>query len=163
MNMGSRLLLLATRGEQPQRRTPPPPPPAPEAVAPGIRALAAVGEAFLVAQVAQDADKAALRAALAAHPATREYLFHVLVSEDVPVDDPCLVLWGWFTRFDPLVDLWPARRAMEGNRLILHFPIAIDATWKPGYRQPVAVDPDRARLVDQRWASYGIPLPGEQR
>ncbi len=161
MNTGSRLILLATRGDRPKLRTqPPPPPPAPGAVAPGIRALAAVGEAFLVAQVARDADRTAVRAALAAHPATRAYLFHVLVSEDVPVDDPCLVLWGWFTRFDPLADLYPARREVEGNRLVLHFPIAIDATWKPGYRQPVAFDPERAARVDRRWASYGIPLCG---
>jgi hypothetical protein len=58
--------------------------------------------------------------------------------------------------------LYPTRREVQGNRLILHFPIAIDATWKPGYRQPVVFDPDHARLVDQRWASYGIPLTGGQ-
>jgi UbiD family decarboxylase len=160
LNTGSRLILLATRGDGHQRRTlPPPAPPAPAAIAPGLRALAAVGAAFLVAQVARDADKPAIRAALATHPATRDYLFHVLVSEDVPVHDPSLVLWGWFTRFDPLADLYPARRTAEGNRLILHFPIAIDATWKPGYRQPVAFDPERAELVARRWASYGIGLP----
>ncbi|MEI6149736.1 MAG: UbiD family decarboxylase [bacterium] len=163
MNTGSRLILLATRGDRPKRRTqPPPPPPKPGDVAPGLLALAAVGEAFLVAQVARDADKTSIREALAAHPATRDYLFHVLVSDDVPVDDPRLVLWGWFTRFDPLADLYPTRREVQGNRLILHFPIAIDATWKPGYRQPVVFDPDHARLVDQRWASYGIPLTGGQ-
>jgi UbiD family decarboxylase len=163
MNTGSRLILLATRGDRPKLRTqPPPPPPAPAAVAQGILALAAVGEAFLMAQVARSADKAAIREALAVHPATRDYLFHVLVSDDVPVHDPCLALWGWFTRFDPLADLYPARRTVEGNRLILHFPIAIDATWKTGYRQPVAFDPERARLVEQRWPSYGLPSYGER-
>jgi hypothetical protein len=40
---------------------------------------------------------------------------------------------------------------------VLQFPIAIDATWKPGYRQPVAFDPVHERRVDQNWASYGIP------
>jgi UbiD family decarboxylase len=162
MNTGSRLILLAVSGDRPKLRTQPPPaPPSPDEVAPGIRALAAVGEAFLAVQVARNADKAAIREALAAHPATREFLFHILVSEDVSVYDPCLVLWGWFTRFDPLADLYPARRETQGNRLILHFPIAIDATWKTGYRQPVAFDPDRARSVEQHWASYGIPLSGE--
>jgi 3-polyprenyl-4-hydroxybenzoate decarboxylase len=87
----------------------------------------------------------------------------VLVSEDVPLSDPSLLLWGWFTRFDPLADLYPARREAAGNRLILHFPIAIDATWKPGYRQPVAFDPERAERVERNWASYGIPLPGGAR
>lgn len=164
MNTGSRLILLALRGGRPPLRAqPPPPPPAPSALAPGVRALAAVGPAFLAVQVAPDADKAAVRAALAAHPDTQSYLFHVLVSEDVPLSDPSLLLWGWFTRFDPLADLYPARRETAGNRLILHFPIAIDATWKPGYRQPVAFDPERAESVERNWASYGIPLPGGAR
>lgn len=162
MNTGSRLILLATCGDRPKRRTqPPPPPPSPRSVAPGILGLAAIGEAFLAVQVTRDADKTAIREALASHPETRDYLFHVLVSDDVPLSDPCLILWGWFTRFDPLADLHPAQRVMDGNRLILDFPIAIDATWKPGYRMPVAFDPDRARQVDQRWNEYGIKLTGK--
>lgn len=157
MNTGSKLILLATRGEQPPRRCQPPPPPPPaSAVHAGVLGLAAVGEAFLVAQVSDGVDRPAVRRALAAHPVTREYLFHVLVSADVPLDDSRLVLWGWFTRFDPLADLHPAQRETVGNRLILHPPIAIDATWKPGYRQPVAFDPDRARQVEKNWDRYGI-------
>ena len=157
MNTGSKLIMMATRGDRPPLRTqPPPPPPAAAAVHAGILGLVAVGEAFLVAQVSKDADKTAVRESLAAHPATREYLFHVLVSEDVPLEDPRLILWGWFTRFDPLADLYPARREAVGNRLVLHFPIAIDATWKPGYRLPVAFDPDHERRVDQTWARYGL-------
>jgi len=112
----------------------------------------------LVAGVGETADTQAVRKALADHPVTREYLFHVLVSPDVPLDDPRLILWGWFTRFDPLTDLHPARREMAGNRMILHFPIAIDATWKPGYRQPVAFDPARAEQVENNWDRYGIDL-----
>ena len=157
MNTGSKLILLATRGDRPPRRTqPPPPPPPPYEVHPQIHGLAAVGEAFLVAQVGAGADKASIREALSHHPATRQYLFQVLVSDDVPLDDPRLILWGWFTRFDPLADLIPARRDMIGNRLVLHFPITIDATWKPGYRLPVAFDPDHEAHVEKNWASYGL-------
>lgn len=75
----------------------------------------------------------------------------------MPLDDPRLILWGWFTRFDPHADLYPARREAAGNRLILHFPIAIDATWKPGYRLPVAFDPEHERTVDRNWARYNLP------
>jgi 3-polyprenyl-4-hydroxybenzoate decarboxylase len=89
---------------------------------------------------------------------TAGYGFHVLVSADVPVDDRRLALWGWFTRFDPLLDLHPVRREMTGNRLILHAPIAIDATWKAGYRKPVEFDPDVEKRVDAQWSRYGIPL-----
>ncbi len=162
MNTGSRLILLATeRPEGPLRKAPPPEPPLPEQVHRHITALAKLGDGFLVAQVADGGDPDPVREALAEHPATRQYLFHVLVSADVPVDDPMLVLWGWFTRFDPLTDLHPARREMAGNRVLLSPPIAIDATWKEGYRLPVAFDPDVEAAVDKKWGRYGIPLPEE--
>ncbi len=157
MNTGSRLILLATpRPAGPLRTEPPKPPPEPAAVHRDIDVLTAVGEAFLVARVTQGGDKSAIREALKAHPVTREYLFHVLVSEDVPVDDPMMVLWGWFTRFDPLADLHPARRELIGNRVVFGFPIAIDATWKPGYREPLTLDPETEKTVDAKWSRYGI-------
>jgi 4-hydroxy-3-polyprenylbenzoate decarboxylase len=36
--------------------------------------------------------------------------------------------------------------------------MAIDATWKPGYPDPIEMDPDVVRLVDRRWREYGIGL-----
>lgn len=159
MNTGSRLILLATAGPHGpiRRQAPPPPPPAAE-VHKDILAMAALGEAVLMVQLAADAATSAVRAALAEHSVTRQYLFHVLVSPDVPLDDRRLMLWGWFTRFDPLRDLHPARRELAGNRVVLHFPIAVDATWKKGYRLPVVLDAERAAQVDARWGEYGIPL-----
>jgi 4-hydroxy-3-polyprenylbenzoate decarboxylase len=32
--------------------------------------------------------------------------------------------------------------------------MGIDATWKPGYPDPVEMDPDTVKLVDRRWAEY---------
>lgn len=158
MNTGSKLILVGTRGDrEPLRRQPPPTPPAPASVHPQIMAMVAVGEAFLIVQVPPEANKPVVREALAAHPVTRQYLFHVLVSPDVPLTDLRMILWGWFTRFDPLLDLHPAHREIAGNRLILQFPIAIDATWKPGYRQPVAFDPEHERRVNENWDRYGLP------
>ncbi len=158
MNTGSRLILLATRNEgKPQRQEPPPPPPR-ESVHPGITGMAMLGDGVLMVQVRTDANRESIREALQAHPVTGAYLFQVLVSEDVPLDDPRLMLWGWFTRFDPLVDLHPARREALGNRLVMHPPILIDATWKPGYREPVAFDPEIRDRVGARWNDYGIPV-----
>lgn len=156
MNTGSKLILTAT-GSRPRRQQPPPPPPAAATVHADLTGLAPLGEAVLMARVRPQADKAAVRETLARHEGTRHYLFHVLVSEDVPLDDIRLMLWGWFTRFDPLVDLHPARRETAGNRMILHFPIAIDATWKTGYRMPVAFDPAHEAAVDRNWSRYGFP------
>ena len=129
MNTGSRLILLATGRDGKRLRDAPPgdPPPA-EEVHKDILALARLGKAVLVARVRDGADAASVRQALAEHPRTGAHLFHVLVSADVPLDDPRQILWGWFTRFDPLADLHPARRRPAGNRMILAPPIAIDAT-----------------------------------
>ncbi|MHC4986334.1 MAG: UbiD family decarboxylase [Planctomycetota bacterium] len=161
MNTGSRLVILAGKGDRPPRREEPPAdPPAAGDLHPGILGLARLGDAVLVAQVREDCDRQAVREALWAHPTTREYLFHVLVWPDVPLDDPRLILWGWFTRFDPLADLHPSRREVVGNRMIMHFPVTIDATWKEGYRQPVAFDEDVLRRVESKWDRYGIDLAG---
>ena len=160
INHGSRLILVATGKEElKDRRNPPPDPPRPAEVHQGIIQMTRLGHAILFAQLKRGADKEAVRKALAAHPLTSQYLFQVLVSDDVPLDDPILILWGWFTRFDPLADLHPARREIEGNRLLLNFPIAIDATWKEGYREPVAFDPQWEELVEKKWERYGIQLP----
>jgi len=161
MNEGSRLILLAAgSGRAPRRGEPPAAPPKPADVHRHVSAIARLGPAVLVVQVPADADRQAVIGALAEHPITREYLFHVLVSPDVPLDDARLILWGWFTRFDPLADIHPARRQVEGNRMVLQFPIAIDATWKRGYRKPVAFDLDHQQRVESNWGQYGIDLGG---
>jgi 3-polyprenyl-4-hydroxybenzoate decarboxylase len=158
MNSGSRLILIATRRQgKPLRGEPPPPPPVPEDVHAGIKTLRSMGEAFLMVQVGKNAATASVKEALHTHPVTKRYLFQVLVSEDVPLDDPILSLWGWFTRFDPLKDIHPAERKLAGNRLILDFPILIDAAWKKGYPKPVAFDPDVEKRVEKRWKEYRIP------
>ena len=161
MNVGSRLILLGTsKAAPPLRGAPPPDPPMAEDVHKDIIGLVRLGEAVLIARVRETSDRQGVREALAAHPATRQFLLHVLVSPDVPLNDPRLILWGWFTRFDPLADIHPAKRELAGNRVIMHFPIAIDATWKQGYRQPVAFDPDLQHKVESGWDRYGIDLEG---
>lgn len=159
MNTGSRLILLATRAETgPLRTADPPEPPEAGDLPPGVRAVRACGPAFLVVQVEEGFDDfIALCETLRKHTTAGRYLFHVIVSADVPVDDPVMLLWGWFTRFDPAADLHPAARKVRGNRLLLDFPIAIDARWKKGYPRPVAFDPEVMRRVDRNWKKYGIP------
>ena len=157
MNVGSRLILLAmTNGKTRSLAEAPEAPPRPESVHSGITGLQALGPAILMVQVADGADTVAIREALTAHAVTQRYLFHVFVSRDVDLNSRMEMLWGWFTRFDPLRDLHPARREPIGNRLVLHAPLTIDATWKEGYRKPVAFDPDHEKAVDDKWDSYGI-------
>lgn len=119
---------------------------------------AALGPAFLMVQVKDSlTDIEPVRQALVRHRIAREYLFHIIVSADVPLDDRIMMLWGWFTRFDPLADLYPTGRRVAGNRLIFDFPIAIDARWKRGYPKPVEFDPEVERRVDRMWPKLGLP------
>jgi len=158
LNEGSRMIIVATGHKSAPVRSAPPEPPAAADIHRDVIALTALNRAVLMVQVKAEADKAAIREALAAHPAAGQYIFNVLVSEDVPLNDRRLMLWGWFTRFDPLSDTHPARREQSGNQLKLHAPLSIDATWKKGYRKPVAFDPAIKEKVDQNWAGYGINL-----
>jgi 4-hydroxy-3-polyprenylbenzoate decarboxylase len=158
MNTGSRLILMATDTGKPIREERQLPVPIPEDIHAHVSGIAALGPAFLMVRVNDSLDTVEpLRQALRHHPVAREYLFHILVSQDVPLDDRQLMLWGWFTRFDPLADLIPAGRTIAGNRLIFDFPIAIDARWKKGYPKPVEFDPDVQRRVDRKWHSLGLP------
>ncbi len=157
MNTGSRLILMAAGDGPDLRQAPPPSPPPPSDVHENITDFRRFGPSFLIVRLKNDrASLTALRRALAGHPVTSQYLFQVLLSPDVPLDDDTLLLWGWFTRFDPLADLHPARRSLSGNRVRLKPPIVIDARWKKGYPQPVAFDPEVEKRVDARWKEYGL-------
>jgi 4-hydroxybenzoate decarboxylase subunit C len=158
MNTGSRLIMVATRGNQgPVRTTPPPLPVAVTELHLQVMEAVAIGPAFLMLKVADGFnDLVALQDLLRRDKVARQYLFHVLVSEDVPVQEPIMRLWGWFTRFDPAADLHPAGHKVRGNRLVFEFPILIDARWKKGYPRPVAFDPEVERRVNENWDSYGI-------
>lgn len=160
MNTGSRLVMMATSGgKAPLRTTPPQLPVSVTDIHLQLREAVAIGPAFLMLKVADGFnDRDALADALRNHEVAGQYLFHVLVSEDVAMHDPIMRLWGWFTRFDPAADLYPSGRKVKGNRLVLEFPILIDARWKKGYPQPVAFDPAVEKRVNNNWTKYGIDL-----
>jgi UbiD family decarboxylase len=160
MNTGSRLMLVATdSGNGPVRDAPPPLPVSVTDIHLQLTEAVALGPAFLMLKVTDGfADLDALSGALRRHVVAGQYLFHILVSEDIDMQDPIMRMWGWFTRFDPAADLYPAKRTVRGNRLIFDFPILIDARWKKGYPQPVTFDPEMERRVDRRWGHYGIEL-----
>lgn len=151
MNEGSRLILQAIDRGQPLRTTPPPPPPRAADVHPSIRQIVTLGDAFLIVQVGSDFDRGNIIEALKRNESSSKYQFHVLVSEDVDLNSQMMILWGWFTRFDPLKDIYPAGITLDGNRPVFQFPICIDATWKSGYRKPVAFDPEVVKRVNKKW------------
>jgi 3-polyprenyl-4-hydroxybenzoate decarboxylase len=77
-----------------------------------------------------------------------------VVSPDVNLDDDVDAMWGIFTRFDPARDLVFDEVTMQGVQPTYAGVMGIDATWKPGYPDAVASDPDVARRVDARWREY---------
>ena len=77
-----------------------------------------------------------------------------VVSPDVNLDDDVDTLWGIFTRFDPARDLMFTESSLQGVQPLYAGVMGIDATWKPGYPDAVAMDPDVVRRVDARWKEY---------
>jgi len=78
------------------------------------------------------------------------------VSPDVPLDDHDLLLWGIFTRFDCARDVVFTRVLRRGPWTTCHGVMGIDATFKPGYPDPLEMDPEVVARVDRRWGEYGI-------
>ena len=75
----------------------------------------------------------------------------VAVSADVPLADDELLLWGIFTRFDCARDVVPAATESRGAWLACRGPLGIDATWKPGYPEPVASLPEVVARAEIWW------------
>ena len=156
-NSGSRLILLATRRDgEPLRREHPPVLSSSDTMHPAITDITHIGPSFLIAKVPDRTQVDEVKHALAEHKAAKKYLFHILVSDDVDLKDRMSVLWGWFTRFDPVLDMHPAKKEVIGNRLVMHVPIGIDATWKEGYPKPVSFDPEVEAKVNNRWKEFGL-------
>ncbi|TAK36131.1 MAG: UbiD family decarboxylase [Chloroflexota bacterium] len=77
-----------------------------------------------------------------------------VVSPDVPLDDPEALVWGIFTRFDAGLDLVRELTAAAGVEAQTRPVLGIDATWKPGYPEPVKMRDDVVALVSRRWKEY---------
>jgi 4-hydroxy-3-polyprenylbenzoate decarboxylase len=160
MNLGSKMVLDA----QPKPgRAPAPPAPAdladPRAFDDRIAAHRVAWGAMLVVRVrgtvgagSGESHGRAVIERLVQRPEYAAVRMIVSVSEDVPLDDDAMLLWGIFTRFDCARDLVPARVEVRGAWLTARGPLGIDATWKPGYPDPVASPPEIVAKVDGWWA-----------
>jgi 4-hydroxy-3-polyprenylbenzoate decarboxylase len=105
--------------------------------------------AMLVVQTAGDGR--ALVSQLVARPEYAALPLVVAVSPDVLLDDPELLLWGIFTRFDCARDLVPREFEARGAWGSARGPLGIDATWKQGYPEPVENLPEVVKGVDGWW------------
>ena len=104
---------------------------------------------MLVVQLSGDGR--AVVEALIQRPEYADVKLLAAVSEDVPLDDDDLLLWGIFTRFDCASDLVPAHVETRGAWTVCRGPMGIDAMMKPGYPDPVENLPEVIAGVDAWW------------
>jgi 3-polyprenyl-4-hydroxybenzoate decarboxylase len=90
------------------------------------------------------------------HPELSEFNIIAAVSEDVPLQNPTLALWGLFTRFDCERDIFFADCKLQGVKPVYSGLMGIDATWKPAYPNPVEMLPSIMDQVTERWKDYGL-------
>jgi 4-hydroxy-3-polyprenylbenzoate decarboxylase len=119
----------------------------------GVRAATIVEETMLVVQVESAERGRPVIEALVADPVFAGLKLIAAVSPDVPFDDPTLLLWGIFTRFDAARDVMFTDVATRGAWASPGGRLGIDATWKPGYPEPVVMPEDIVQKVDARWGT----------
>ncbi|CAN5853562.1 hypothetical protein BH20GEM1_BH20GEM1_10010 [soil metagenome] len=131
---------------------------APEELDPRVVDWRGYGDALLVVRVRERDGRTgrAVAEGLAAAPSLGRYKWTAVVSDDVPLDDRTLLLWGIFTRFDAARDVVFSAARLDGAWPRYAGRMAIDATWKPGYPAPIVMDPDVVRRVDARWGELGL-------
>ena len=74
-----------------------------------------------------------------------------LVSPDVDIHDKESYIWGVFTRFDCERDVIFKESRLAGISPIYRGVMGIDATWKPGYPEPLVMKDEILKRVDEQW------------
>jgi UbiD family decarboxylase len=91
---------------------------------------------------------------LVRHPLLQSLKLIAAVSPDVDLNDDESLLWGIFTRFEPARDVLFGQAELRGSLPIYSGPMGIDATWKPGYPEPLIMDEKVVKKVDENWERY---------
>lgn len=154
MHVGSKLILDAT-GERITNAEPPRDVVDPRRFDSRIVDYRLLDGGFLVVVIPRDARQ--VLADLLHWPELGPVKFIVAVSPDVRVRDDENLIWGIFTRFDPARDMLCEEMRLVGARPLYRGRLAIDATWKEGYPQPLEMDPEIQQRVDRRWSEYFGP------
>jgi len=74
-----------------------------------------------------------------------------LVSPDVDIHNKESYIWGVFTRFDCERDVIFTENTLMGIAPIYRGVMGIDATWKPGYPEPLVMTDEIVKRVDEKW------------
>jgi menaquinone biosynthesis decarboxylase len=158
MNLGSKMILDATRKQRPPRGAAP----RRTRLRPGIPPLGTLDrrivdqnfldDTMLIVKVRRDG-MTVLRKLLN-HTSLSGLSIIVTVSDDVDIRDRENALWGIFTRFDCERDVLFAEQKLVGIAPVYGGVMGIDATWKPGYPAPLEMRDDVKKKVEERWDRY---------
>jgi 4-hydroxy-3-polyprenylbenzoate decarboxylase len=74
-----------------------------------------------------------------------------LVSPDVDIHSKESYIWGVFTRFDCERDVIFTEQKLVGISPVYSGVMGIDATWKPGYPEPLVMTDEIVKRVDEKW------------
>jgi menaquinone biosynthesis decarboxylase len=80
------------------------------------------------------------------------YKIIAAVSEDVDVFNQEKTIWGIFTRFDAERDIVFFEQKLVGISPVYLGVMGIDATWKQGYPEPLRMDENIVKKVNEKWA-----------
>ncbi|MFI5253150.1 MAG: UbiD family decarboxylase [Bacteroidota bacterium] len=73
------------------------------------------------------------------------------VTDDVDIYDKEKYIWGVFTRFDCERDVVFTDSHLTGISPVYQGIMGIDATWKPGYPEPLVLPDEILKRVDEKW------------
>jgi len=156
MNLGSKMILDATRKPGEERRNPAQLSqrrfPAAKDLDRRIRETEFVEGSLLLVSVSGVGMPVLKK--LVKHPAFHNVPLIATVSEDVDLRDRENTIWGMFTRFDCERDVIFTEQKLIGACPVYNGVMGIDATWKPGYPKPLEMKAEVSRKVEERWDVY---------
>lgn len=153
MELGSKMIIDATRKQRPPMRREPMHPVA-DIRSWDRRILDVHGfeETLLLVKVSGDGREIVSR--FVGKKELGGYSMIAAVSEDVNLRDQENAIWGVFTRFDCERDVCFTEQKLVGISPIYHGVMGIDATWKKGYPDPLRMPEEVIRIVENRWNQY---------
>jgi 4-hydroxy-3-polyprenylbenzoate decarboxylase len=160
MNLGSKMIIDATRKQRPQDETK-----APvdrdrradqvqhlKSLDPRILDINLVHDTLLLVKVSGQG--MSLIEKLVKHTELPAIKIIAAVSDDVDIQDKENYIWGVFTRFDCERDILFTEQKLIGISPVYKGIMGIDATWKQGYPKPLTMHEGMKKRVEERWESY---------
>jgi 4-hydroxybenzoate decarboxylase subunit C len=159
MELGSKMILDATRKERPENEPKSKTKPTAKARLSDIRSMdRRIVDAFVMNNTLLLVKVREKGRAVVEKLVKRKELQHLkmiaAVSEDVDIRNQENAIWGIFTRFDCERDVIFTEQSLIGISPIYKGVMGIDATWKTGYPEVLKMPEEVVRKVDNRWNEY---------